>query len=427
MSTFEKNGSKATVSFTISQEEIKPALTAAFNKVKKNLNVPGFRKGKVSRSVFDRMYGEEALYEEALQVAFPVAYEKALEEAGILNDVIGQPDITSLNTPKGSDWEITVQQELKPEVTLGQYKDLVVEAQDTTVTDEEVQARVEAERSRLADLVIKEDEAAVLGDTVVIDFVGSVDGVEFEGGAGTNHSLELGSGSFIPGFEEQLVGTKAGDEVEVNVTFPQEYQAEDLAGKDATFKTTVHEVKAKELPELDDEFAKDVDEEIETLDELKAKFRAELEANKKEAAQDARDEAAIRLAVENATIEEIPHSMVHDEVHNQMNQFFAQMQQQGISQELYYQLTGTTSDDLHKQYEETAQDRVRTNLVIEAITKAENFEATEEEVEKEVTELAEMYNMDVNQVKRMLTPEMLKHDIAMKKALELVTSTVKDA
>jgi len=427
MSNFEKNGSKATVSFTISQEEIKPALDKAFNKVKKNVSVPGFRKGKINRQMFNKMFGEEALYEEALQVAFPVAYEKALSQAGALNDVIGQPNITSLKTEKGSDWEITVEQEVKPEVKLGQYKDLVVEKQDTTVTDEDVEMRVEAERARLADLVVKEDEASVLGDTVVIDFEGFVDGVAFEGGKGSNHSLELGSNSFIPGFEDQLVGKKAGEEVEVNVTFPEEYQAEDLAGKDAVFKTTVHEVKAKELPELDDEFAKDVDEEIETLDELKAKFRKELEEQKETAATDARDEAAIRLAVENATIEEIPHTMVHDEVHNQMNQFLAQMQQQGISPELYYQLTGTTKDDLHKQYEETAQDRVRTNLVIEAIAKAENFEATEEDVEAEVKDLADTYNMEVDQVKRMLTPDMLKHDITMKKALDIVTTTVKDA
>mgnify|MGYP000641509704 FL=1 len=311
----------------------------------------------------------------------------------------------------------------KPEVKLGDYKNLEVSvAVSKEVTDEEVDAKVERERNNLAELVIKED-AAVTGDTVVIDFVGSVDGVEFDGGKGDNYSLELGSGQFIPGFEDQLVGAKAGDTVNVNVTFPEDYQAADLAGKEALFVTTVHEVKAKEVPALDDELAKDIDEEVETLDELKAKYRKELEAAKEVAFDDAVEAAAIELAVENAEIVDLPSEMVHEEVHRSMNEFFNGMQQQGITKELYFQITGTTEEDLHKQHEADAEKRTKTNLVIEAIAKAEGFEASEEEVEKEIAELAATYNMEVEQVKALLSADMLQHDIAVKKAVELVTST----
>ena len=276
----------------------------------------------------------------------------------------------------------------------------------------------------MAELTIK-DAAAENGDTVVIDFLGTVDGVEFDGGKGDNFSLELGSGQFIPGFEEQLVGAKAGDEVEVKVTFPADYQAEDLAGKDAIFATKVHEVKSKEVPDLDDELAKDIDEEVETLDELKAKYRKELEAQKEIAYDDAVEGAAIEKAVENAEIVELPEEMVHDEVHRTMNEFLSNMQRQGISPEMYYQLTGTTEEDLHKQYESDADKRVRTNLVIEAIAAAEGFDATDEEIEKEITDLATEYNMPADQVRSLLSADMLKHDITMKKAIEAITSSAK--
>lgn len=302
-------------------------------------------------------------------------------------------------------------------------KNLAVEVEASKeVTDEEVDAKVERERANLAELVVKED-AAALGDTVVIDFVGSVDGVEFDGGKGDNFSLELGSGQFIPGFEDQLVGAKAGDEVEVNVTFPEAYQAEDLAGKDAKFVTTVHEVKTKEVPELDDELAKDIDEEVETLADLKAKYRKELEAAKEIAYDDAVEGAAIELAVANAEIVELPEEMVHDEVHRSMNEFMGNMQRQGISPEMYFQLTGTSQEDLHNQYQADADKRVKTNLVIEAIAKAEGFEATEEEIEQEINDLATEYNMPVEQVRSLLSADMLKHDITMKKAVEAITSS----
>ena len=423
---WEKTGTNdGVLTFTIAQAEIQKGLTTAFNKVKGNLNVPGFRKGKVSRQVFNRMYGEEALYEDALNAVLPEAYEAAVKEAGI--DPVAQPKIDVDSMEKGQDWVIKAEVTVKPEVKLGDYKELTVEKQDREVTEEDVDARIKREQEAQAELVIKEDEAAENGDTVVIDFEGFLGDETFEGGKGENYSLELGSNSFIPGFEEQLVGTKAGDSKDVTVTFPEDYQAEDLAGKEAVFKVTVHEVKAKELPELDDEFAKDVDDSVESLAELKEKYRAELTETKEKAAEDAKDEAAIRQAVENAEIVELPHSMVHDEVHRSMDEFLNNMQRQGISPEMYYQLTGSTEADLHTQFEGEAETRVKTNLVIEAIAKAEGLEATEEDIENEIKELSEAYNMPVDQIKRVLTEDMLKHDITMKKAVELVTGTAKEA
>ena len=423
---WEKTGTNdGVLTFTIAQAEIRKGLTTAFNKVKGNLNVPGFRKGKVSRQVFNRMYGEEALYEDALNAVLPEAYEAAVKEAGI--DPVAQPKIDVDSMEKGQDWVIKAEVTVKPEVKLGDYKELTVEKQDREVTEEDVDARIKREQEAQAELVIKEDEAAENGDTVVIDFEGFLGEETFEGGKGENYSLELGSNSFIPGFEEQLVGTKAGDSKDVTVTFPEDYQAEDLAGKEAVFKVTVHEVKAKELPELDDEFAKDVDDSVESLAELKEKYRAELTETKEKAAEDAKDEAAIRQAVENAEIVELPHSMVHDEVHRSMDEFLNNMQRQGISPEMYYQLTGSTEADLHTQFEGEAETRVKTNLVIEAIAKAEGLEATEEDIENEIKELSEAYNMPVDQIKRVLTEDMLKHDITMKKAVELVTGTAKEA
>ncbi|MFS1020778.1 trigger factor [Enterococcus casseliflavus] len=423
---WEKTGTNdGVLTFTIAQAEIQKGLTTAFNKVKGNLNVPGFRKGKVSRQVFNRMYGEEALYEDALNAVLPEAYEAAVKEAGI--DPVAQPKIDVDSMEKGQDWVIKAEVTVKPEVKLGDYKELTVEKQDREVTEEDVDARIKREQEAQAELVIKEDEAAENGDTVVIDFEGFLGEETFEGGKGENYSLELGSNSFIPGFEEQLVGTKAGDSKDVTVTFPEDYQAEDLAGKEAVFKVTVHEVKAKELPELDDEFAKDVDDSVESLAELKEKYRAELTETKEKAAEDAKDEAAIRQAVENAEIVELPHSMVHDEVHRSMDEFLNNMQRQGISPEMYYQLTGSTEADLHTQFEGEAETRVKTNLVIEAIAKAEGLKATEEDIENEIKELSEAYNMPVDQIKRVLTEDMLKHDITMKKAVELVTGTAKEA
>ena len=418
-----KETNRGVLTFTISQDQIKPELDRVFNSVKKTLNVPGFRKGHLPRPIFDQKFGEEALYQDAMNALLPDAYEAAVKEAGL--EVVAQPKIDVTSMEKGQDWVITAEVVTKPEVKLGAYKDLEVSVEASKeVTDEEVDAKLENERKNLAELVVKEG-AAENGDTVVIDFVGSVDGVEFDGGKGENHSLELGSGQFIPGFEDQLVGAKAGDEVEVKVTFPEDYQATDLAGKAAVFVTKVNEVKAKEVPALDDELAKDLDDEVETLDELKAKYRKELEAAKEIAYDDAVEGAALDLAVENAEIVELPAEMVEDEVHRAMNEFMGNMQRQGISPEMYFQITGTTQEDLHKQYEADADKRVKTNLVIEAVAAAEGFDATEEEIQKEINDLAAEYNMEVSQVSALLSPEMLKHDITMKKAVEVITSTAK--
>ncbi|HEP1497512.1 TPA: trigger factor [Streptococcus pyogenes] len=416
-----KATNRGVITFTISQDKIKPALDKAFNKIKKDLNAPGFRKGHMPRPVFNQKFGEEVLYEDALNIVLPEAYEAAVTELGL--DVVAQPKIDVVSMEKGKEWTLSAEVVTKPEVKLGDYKNLVVEVDASKeVSDEDVDAKIERERQNLAELIIKDGEAAQ-GDTVVIDFVGSVDGVEFDGGKGDNFSLELGSGQFIPGFEDQLVGAKAGDEVEVNVTFPESYQAEDLAGKAAKFMTTIHEVKTKEVPELDDELAKDIDEDVDTLEDLKVKYRKELEAAQETAYDDAVEGAAIELAVANAEIVDLPEEMIHEEVNRSVNEFMGNMQRQGISPEMYFQLTGTTQEDLHNQYSAEADKRVKTNLVIEAIAKAEGFEATDSEIEQEINYLATEYNMPADQVRSLLSADMLKHDIAMKKAVEVITST----
>ena len=419
----KKETNRGVLTFTISQEQIKPELDRVFNSVKKTINVPGFRKGHLPRPVFNQKFGEEALYQDALNNLLPNAYEVAVKEAGI--EVVAQPKIDVVSMEKGQDWTISAEVVTKPEVKLGAYKDLEVSVEvSKEVTDEDVDARIERERNNLAELVLKEGPAAE-GDTVVIDFVGSVDGVEFDGGKGDNFSLGLGSGQFIPGFEDQLVGHKAGETVDVVVTFPEDYQAADLAGKEAKFVTTIHEVKEKEVPALDDELAKDIDEEVETLDELKEKYRKELAEGKEAAYKDAVESAAIDLAVENAEIVNLPEEMVHEEVHRSVNEFLGNMQRQGISPDMYFQITGTTQEDLHKQHEADAEARTKTNLVIEAIAKAEGFEASAEEIEAEISSLANDYNMEADRVRQLLSEDMLKHDITIKKAVEVITSTAK--
>ena len=418
-----KETNRGVLTFTIGQDQIKPALDRAFNAVKKNIAVPGFRKGHIPRPVFNQRFGEESLYQDVLNALLPAAYEAAVKEAGL--EVVAQPKIDVTSMEKGQNWVITAEVVTKPEVKLGAYKDLEVSVEvSKEVTDAEVDERIERERNNLAELVLK-DGAAAEGDTVVIDFVGSVDGVEFDGGKGDNFSLGLGSGQFIPGFEDQLVGHSAGETVDVVVTFPEDYQAADLAGKEAKFVTTIHEVKEKEVPALDDELAKDIDEEVETLAELKEKYRKELAEAKEAAYNDAVEAAAIDLAVENAEIVDLPEEMIHEEVHRAVNEFLGNMQRQGISPDMYFQITGTTQEDLHKQYEADAAARTKTNLVVEAVAKAEGFEASAEEVEAEITSLATDYNMEADRVRQLLSEEMLKHDIAVKKAVEVITSTAK--
>ncbi|MGX7098934.1 trigger factor [Globicatella sp. HMSC072A10] len=418
---FEKTSvNEGILTFEIPVEDIKEGLDKAFKRVQKNITVPGFRKGKVPRQVFNNVYGESALYEEVLNSTLPKAYESAVKEAEL--DVVTQPEIDVKSMEKGQPWVLTAKVTLKPEVKLGEYKNLEVEKQDTTVTDEDVKNEIESKRKSLAELVVKED-AAESGDTVVIDFEGFVGDEAFEGGKGENHSLELGSNSFIPGFEDQLVGVKPGDEKDVVVTFPEEYHAEDLAGKEATFKVKVHEVKALQLPELDDEFAKDADDSVETLAELENKIRVDLTESKEAAAKEIVEDLAIRKAVENAEIVELPYEMVHEEIHRQMDHFLNNLKRQGIDKDLYFQITGSSEADLHDQFGEEAELRTKTNLVLEAIVENEDLTVTEEEIENEVNELATQYQMSADQVKQFVSNDMLTSDIKLKKAMELIVST----
>ncbi|PIO83626.1 trigger factor [Loigolactobacillus backii] len=421
----KKDATTGELTFEIDQEKINEGLNKAFDRVKKNLNVPGFRKGKVSRQVFNHMYGEAALYEDALNILLPDVYQQAVDEAKI--EPVDQPKVDVKSMDAGKPWVITAQVTVKPEVTLDNYKGLAVPEQDRTVTDDDVEKDLESKQQQQAELVLKEDKPAESGDTVVIDYKGTVDGEAFDGGSADNYSLELGSNSFIPGFEDQLVGHKAGEDVDVKVTFPEDYQAKDLAGKDAIFATKLHEVKAKELPALDDEFAKDVDEDVDTLDELKAKIKKDLQEKKDDSATEAIQDAAIKQAVDNSEIQDVPEAMVNEEVQRQMDQYLGNMQRQGIDPKMYYQLTGTSEDDLKKQFSSDAETRVKTNLVLEAVVAAEKIEPTEDQINDEIKDLASEYSMEEKQVRSSLTDDMLKHDIAVKQAIELITDSAKES
>lgn len=418
------DGNKGTLSFDVPVDVYEKGIDLAFQDVKKDVSAPGFRKGHMPKQIFMQMYGEESLYNEGLNKVLPEVFDAAVAETGI--QMVGQPQIALDSMEKGQPWKISAEVELAPEIELGDYKGLEVPAADVTVSDEDVDAQLKQQQEDQAELVLVE-EPAKDGDTVVIDFDGSVDGVHFDGGQADNYSLELGSGSFIPGFEEQLVGAKADDKVDVNVKFPEEYQAEDLAGKDALFEVTVHEVKSKEVPELDDEFAKDVDENVDSLDELKAKIKENLTEQKAEAARDAKEDAAINKAVDNASVigGDVPASMINEDVERQMNQFFASMQQQGITPDLYFQITNSSADDLRKQYAEGAERRVKTNLVLEAIVKAEDIKPSADEIAAEVKSLADQYGMEEDAVRNALSEDMLAHDIAIKSVVdEIVDSAV---
>lgn len=425
--TFEKKGPvTGQIEFTIERATIEEGLDRAFKKIRGRLNVPGFRKGKVPRKLFNKMYGEEALYEDALNDLLPRAYQKALAELEDEDfELVGEPSIDIKSMEKDADWEIIAEVPLKPEVTLGDYKNIEVTKQDRTVTDEDVADELESRRQRAVELALK-DDAAEEGDTVVIDFEGYKDGEKFDGGSAENHSLELGSGQFIPGFEDQLIGAKSGDELDVEVTFPEEYGAEELAGQDVVFKVVVHEVKEKRVPELDDEFAKDVDDEVETLDELKAKIRQQLEKSKDQAATEATDDEAIQKAVENAEIPEIPEAMIDEEVDRQFNLFINNLQQQGISKDQYMSMIGTSEQELRDQFRNEAGFNVKTNLVLEAIAKAENIDVTTEDIDAEIKDLAEQYGMEEDRVRGILSEDLLKHDISLKKSIDLITTTAEE-
>lgn len=411
------------LTFEIAPEKIKEGLDIAFNRVKKNLNVPGFRKGRVPRQIFNRMYGEEALYQDALNALLPNAYADAVQEAGI--KPVAQPEVNIESMEKDAAWVLSAKVTVEPEVELGQYKNLEVTPHPTRVLKADVEAELERRRQQQAELVLKEDQPAEKGDTVVIDFDGKVDGESFEGGRADNYSLELGSNTFIPGFEDQLIGHKAGDKVEVKVTFPDDYQAKDLQGKDAVFETEIHEVKEKELPELDDEFAKDVNEDVDSLEELKAKIKDELKEQKVQAAREAIQDEAIDEAVANAKIGDIPEQMIEDDVQRQMDQYFAGMQQQGVTPDMYFKLTGTSEEEMRKNLREGAEKRVKTNLVLEAIVAEEKIDPSEDEINDELKSLADQYDMDVKAVRSALSDDMLKHDIAIRKVVDEITDSAK--
>lgn len=420
---WEKTGkTTGELTFEISQEEIKLGLDQAFNRVKKNLRVPGFRKGHVSRVIFNQYYGEEALYEDALNLVLPNAYTAAVKEAKI--EAVGQPKIEPVSMDKDKAWTMKATVSVKPEVELGDYKGIEVPKQNTRVYQKDIDAELEKKREQNAELVLKDDKAAK-GDTVTIDYKGTIDGKAFDGGSAENYSLELGSNTFIPGFEDQLEGHKAGDEVDVVVTFPEDYGAKDLAGKEAHFATKLHEVKSKELPKLDDEFAKDVDDSVETLDELKEKIKKQLKEDKEAAAQDAIQEAAITTAVKNTKIDEIPDAMIQEDVDTQLNQYLGNMQRQGIDPQTYFKLTNTTEQQLRAQLSTDAAERVKTNLVLEAIVAKEDLKADKKEIEQEIKDLAAEYNMDEKTVRNTLTDDMLSHDIAVRKAMDLITDSAK--
>ena len=420
---WEKTGkTTGELTFEISQEEIKLGLDQAFNRIKKNLRVPGFRKGHVSRVIFNQYYGEEALYEDALNLVLPNAYTAAVKEAKI--DAVGQPKIEPVSMDKDKAWTMKATVSVKPEVELGEYKGIEVPKQNTRVYQKDIDAELDKKREQNAELVLKDDKAAK-GDTVTIDYKGTIDGKAFDGGSAENYSLELGSNTFIPGFEDQLEGHKAGDEVDVVVTFPEDYGAKDLAGKEAHFATKLHEVKSKELPKLDDEFAKDVDDSVETLDELKEKIKKQLKEDKEAAAQDAIQEAAITTAVKNAKIDEIPDAMIQEDVDTQLNQYLGNMQRQGIDPQTYFKLTNTTEAQLREQLAKGAAERVKTNLVLEAIVAKEKLDASADEIKQEIKDLAHDYNMDEKVVRRSLSDDMLKHDIAIRKAIDLVADKAK--
>lgn len=417
----EGNQGKLTVE--VDAEVFNKALDQAFKKVQKKLNVPGFRKGRVPRPIFEQRFGVESLYQDALDIVLPDAYTNAVEETGI--EPVAQPEIDIDQIGKGQSLVFTANITVKPEVQLGEYKGIEVPKVDTEVTDEDVEKELKDLQKRHAELVVKEDEPAKEGDTVVIDFEGFVDGEPFEGGKAENHSLELGSGSFIPGFEDQLVGVKAGDEKDVNVTFPEEYHAEELAGKPAVFKVKVHEVKGLVLPELDDDFAVDVDDEVETLDALKEKIKNRLKEEKEHEAKHTIENTVIEKAAENATID-IPEVMIENEIDRMVKEFDQRLQQQGLNLDLYTKFSGQDLDSLKETMKEDAEKRVRVSLTLEAIVRAENIDVTEEEVNEELQKMSEMYNLPVDQIKQILgSTDSVKEDLKFNKAIQLLVDNSK--
>ena len=420
----EKNMAKLTVE--VPAEDVEKAIQGAYQKTKKSINIPGFRKGKAPRQLIEKMYGKEVFYSDAVDAMLPKAYSDAVEECG--EEIVSYPKIDVVQIESGKPFIFTAEVAVKPAVTLGEYKGIQVEKAPIEVTDEEIEAQVNKEREANSRTVTVEDRAVQKGDIATIDFEGFVDGVAFDGGKGENYDLEIGSNTFIPGFEDQLVGAEIGKELDVNVTFPEEYGAKELAGKEAVFKCKVNGIKVKELPEADDEFAQEVSE-FDTLDEYKADIKAKLLKDKEDEAKRAKEDAVIGKIVENATMD-IPDAMVEYQTQQMLDDFGRRMQSQGLSLEQYFQFTGMTEADYKEQMKPRALQNIQSRLVLEAVAEAEKLEATEEDLEKEYAKMAEQYKLDVDKVKEIFgeyQKEELKKDIVIQKAAELVTEAAVEA
>ena len=414
----EKNMAKLTVE--VAAEEVEAALQNAYLKNRKQISVPGFRKGKVPRQMIEKMYGPEVFYDDAANALIQKAYPQAADECEL--EIVSRPTVDIVQLEKGKSFIFTAEVAVKPEVTLGQYKGLEVEKADTAATDEEVNAEIDKEREANSRTISVEDRAVQDGDMTVIDFEGFVDGEAFEGGKGTDYPLTIGSGAFIPGFEEKLVGAEIGKEAEVDVTFPEEYHAKELAGKPAVFKCTVKEIKVKELPELDDDFAQDVSD-FDTLEEYKADVRKKVEEKKAADAKAKKEDAVIEKIIEGAAME-IPDAMVETQAERMVDEFAQRLQMQGLTMEQYLQFTGGNVQALVEQSKPQALKRIQSRLVLEAVVAAENLTASDEELDAELGRMAEQYKMEVEKLKEMFAEEDLKsvrEDLAIQKAVELVT------
>ncbi|ALC84824.1 trigger factor [Bacillus sp. FJAT-22090] len=418
----KQEGNNGLLTVEVPADVVAKGLDQAFKKVVKQINVPGFRKGKMPRQMFEKMYGVESLYQDALDFILPHAYGDAVEEAGITP--VDQPEIDIVTMEKGQPLVFTAKVVVKPEVTLGDYKGLEVTKLVTEVTDAEIEEQLKNQQTRLAELVVKED-AIVEGDTAVIDFEGFSDGVAFEGGAGTDYPLEIGSNSFIPGFEEQLIGLKTGESKDVEVTFPEEYHAAELAGKPAVFKVTVKEVKGKELPELNDDFAKEVDAEVESIDALRTKLKEVTAEEKKQLAEQSLRDDLVEAAAANATID-IPEAMVQTETDRMLQEFGQRLQQQGMNLDLYYQFSGQDEDALRGQMAEDAKKRVQVSLTLEAIAEKENLQVTEEDINAELEKMGAQFNMSAEDIKNALGgTSVLENDVRFQKTVEFLVENAK--
>ena len=415
----EHNMAKLTI--TVSAEEVEKALQAAYLKQRSKISLPGFRKGKVPRQMIEKMYGPEVFYDEAANHMISEAYGKAYDECEL--EIASQPTIDVVQLEKGKDFIFTAEVAVKPEVKLGEYKGLKVDKVSTRVMQKEVDEEIEKERERNARTVEVTDRAVQDKDIVTLDFEGFVDGVAFEGGKGENYPLTIGSGAFIPGFEEQLIGAEIDKETEVKVTFPEEYQAKELAGKEAVFKCTVHEIKAKELPELDDEFASEVSEEAETLEDYKAEVKAKIKERKENEGKEKKENQAVEQAVANAEID-LPAPMVDLQAKQMADDFARHIMQQGMSVEQYFQFTGLNEEKMMEELKPQAEKRIRTRLVLEAIVAAENIEVSDERLDEELQKMADSYQMEVEKLKEFMgenEKKQMKEDIAVQDAVTLIT------